>query len=241
VYGLQNKDTAIAVGEKGDFRFEHPKADITGLLKTIESISDMVRINHGLMPKYKDKTAPSGFALWMEKAGVIDRNRRRSQIIKEREQQLFNIITKLWNTHYTKSGEKRFSPNAKLEITYIEPKFPVDPKTQMETIIIEQKIRETGDRQSYRQLYPHLTEVEIKKAIKETREDMKETAEAKGEFQISVQKMFADEGLAGSDVSYKEDKQNKDEGVSGTKIDNRAKHAENSSKQSGKNGDLRGK
>lgn len=231
-------DTAIAVGEKGDFRFEHPNADITGLLKTIESISDMVRVNHGLMPKYKDKTSPSGFALWMEKAGVIDRNRRRGQLIKEREQQLFKVIAKLWNTHYSKSGNKRFSENAKLEVTYIEPKFPVDPKTQMETIIIEQKIRESGDRQSYKQLYPYLSDSDIKKAIKETRDDMEQRIQSQGEFDLNVAKMFDSNGL---EHPLGPAKKEPADGVGKSKIDNRAKHSEDSSKQAGKNGDQRGK
>lgn len=230
-------DTAIAVGEKGDFRFEHPKADITGLLKTIESVSDMIRVNHGLMPKYKDKISPSGFALWMEKAGVIDRNRRRGQLIKEREQQLFKVITKLWNTHYTKSGEKKFSENAKLLITYIEPKFPVDPKTQMETIIIEQKIRETGDRQAYKQLYPYLTDGEVKRAIKETREDMGDKMNTQAGFELEIGKMFSDNGLDHPIAPAKKQEAK----VSGNKIDNKAKHSEDSSKQKGKTGDLRGK
>lgn len=228
-------DTAIAVGEKGDFRFEHPKADITGLLKTIESVSDMIRVNHGLMPKYKDKTSPSGFALWMEKAGVIDRNRRRGQLIKEREQQLFKVIAKLWNTHYTKSGEKKFSENAKLDITYIEPKFPVDPKTQMETIIIEQKIRMTGDTAAYKQLYPFLTDIEIKKAIEKTREDKEANMEADSDFQLEQSKKYAAEDLEYPGVTSK----NPDIGIGGSKIDNRAKHSEDSSKQPGKTGDHR--
>jgi hypothetical protein len=232
-------DTAIAMGEKGDFKFEHPKADITGLVKAIETMTDMVRVNHGLMPKYRDKVSPSGFALWMEKSGVIDQNRRRGELIKEREKQLFQVIKKLWNAHYTKSGEKKFSENAVLEITYIEPKFPVDPKTQMETVIIEQKIRETGDRQAYRQLYPYLTEQEINKAIKETRDDMKDRIQSQGEFDLNVAKMFNEQNLSNSITSS--DKQSQDKEVTGSKIDNRAKHAEDSSKQPGKTGDQRGK
>lgn len=225
-------DTAIAVGEKGDFRFEHPKADITGLLKTIESITDMVRVNHGLMPKYRDKVSPSGFALWMEKAGVIDQNRRRGQLIREREQQLFQVIKTLWNTHYSKSGEKRFSENAKLEITYIEPKFPVDPKTQMETIIIEQKIRQTGDRQAYKQLYPWMSDSDIKKAIKETREDMEEHQEFLAETQLDIAKEYDEEGMVYSGVAAKPETE-----VTGAKIDNRAQHSQKSAMQPGKQGD----
>lgn len=225
-------DTAIAVGEKGDFRFEHPKADITGLLKSIETITDMVRVNHGLMPKYRDKVSPSGFALWMEKAGVIDQNRRRGQLIKEREQQLFQVIKKLWNTHYSKSGNRRFSENAKLEVTYVEPKFPVDPKTQMETIIIEQKIRQSGDTQSYKQLYPHMTDSEIKKVMKETREDAKIKTVEEAQTQLEIAQVYDANGMIYSGVAKKQTLD-----VSGAKIDNRAKHAADSAKQPGKQGE----
>lgn len=225
-------DTAIAVGEKGDFRFEHPKADITGLLKSIETITDMVRVNHGLMPKYRDKVSPSGFALWMEKAGVIDQNRRRGQLIKEREQQLFQVIKKLWNTHYSKSGNRRFSENAKLEVSYVEPKFPVDPKTQMETIIIEQKIRQSGDTQSYKQLYPHMTDSEIKKVMKETREDAKVKIVEEAETQLQIAQVYDANGMVYSGVAKKQTLD-----VSGSKIDNRAKHAADSAKQPGKQGE----
>lgn len=232
-------DTAIAVGEKGDFRFEHPKADITGLLKSIESITDMVRINHGLMPKYRDKVSPSGFALWMEKAGVIDQNRRRGSLFNEREQQLFQVIKKLWNKHYEKSGEKRFSDNAKLEITYVEPKFPVDPKTSMETIIIEQKIRETGDRWAFKQMYPWMDDSEIKKEIKQAREDQKDRIQSQGEFELDVAKMFDASGLEHPLGPAK--KPDPVGGVGKSKIDNRAKHSADSSKQPKKTGDQRGK
>jgi len=227
-------DTAIAVGEKGDFKFEHPKADITGLLKTIESITDMVRVNHGLMPKYKDKMAPSGFALWMDKAGVIDQNRRRGQLFNEREQQLFQVIKKLWNTHYSKSGDKKFSEDAKLEITYVEPKFPVDPKTQMETIIMELKIRQSGDTQAFKQLYPYMTDSEIAKLLKTTRKDASEQAHSETDTQLELADKYDEKGFDSPDMNKSELE------VSGSKIDNRAKHSEGSSIQPGKNGDGRG-
>lgn len=230
-------DTAIAVGEKGDFKFEHPKADITGLLKSIESMTDMIRVNHGLMPKYRDKVSPSGFALWMEKAGVIDQNRRRGQLFNEREQQLFQVIKTLWNKHYEKTGDKKFSENAALEITYIEPRFPMDPKTQMETIIIEQKIRQTGDTYAYKQLYPWMSEEEIKKAVKKTQQEMAENAKFQGEIELDIAKTFDSAGLQRDGSPKKETGPE----ASGAKIDNRAKHAEDSSKQKNKNGDQRGK
>lgn len=224
-------DTAIAVGEKGDFRFEHPKADITGLLKTIESITDMVRVNHGLMPKYRDKVSPSGFALWMEKAGVIDRNRRRGELIKEREKQLFQVIKKLWNTHYTKSGEKKFSEDAMVEITYIDPKFPVDPKTQMETIILEQTIRKSGDKYALRQLYPFMSEDDIESTIDETRENAAEQMTHDSDLQLGIAKKYDAAGLQFEGVAQKKPE------VTGSKIDNKAKHSQKSAKQPGKQGE----
>ena len=230
-------DTAIAMGEKGDFRFEHPKADIVGLLKTIESITDMVRINHGLQPKYKDKLSPSGFALWMEKSGVIDENRRRSQIFKEREQQLFEVIKTLHNTHYPKSADKRFAEDAALEVTYVEPKFPVDPKTQMETLAMENKILDEGDRESYKKLYPHLPDADINKLIDKRRKDKTEQAEFQAELNIELAKMYKEAGLeppAELAASKKEEPK-----VGKSKIDNKAKHSADSSKQPAKTGDQR--
>ncbi len=231
-------DTAIAVGEKGDFRFEHPKADIMGLLKTIESMTDIIRVNHGLRPKYKDKVSPSGFALWLEKSGVIDENRRRGQLFREREQQLFQVIKKLWNVHYNKSGEKKFSENAVLEITYVEPKFPVDPKTQMETIIIENKILDSGDRESYKKMYPYLSDQDINKLIKKRRDDKAEQVTADTDLAVEMGKKFLAAGLEPPPELGSTPKPEKD-GVGGTKIDNRAKHSEKSSVQPKKNGDQR--
>ncbi len=232
-------DTAIAVGEKGDFRFEHPKADIVGLLKTIESLTDIIRVNHGLRPKYKDKVSPSGFALWLEKSGVIDENRRRGQLFCEREQQLFQVIKRLWNVHYAKSGERKFSQNAVLEITYVEPKFPVDPKTQMETIIIENKILDTGDKESYKKLYPFMSDQDIEKMVKKRRADKTEQVEFDTELAVEMGKKFLAAGLEPPPELGSTPKPEKDDGVGKAKIDNRAKHSEKSSVQPKKNGDQR--
>ena len=58
-------------------------------------MSDMTRINHGLRAKYDNQLPASGFATMMEKMGVIEGNKRRSQLFGQREQQLFQIIKKL--------------------------------------------------------------------------------------------------------------------------------------------------
>jgi len=244
-------DTAIAVGEKGDFKFAHPSADITGLIKSIQSISDIVRINHGIRPKYADNIPPSGFALWMEKAGVIDENRRRGKLFKEREQQLFQVIKKLWNTHHSNSGDAKFSENSKLEVTYVEPKFPVDPKTKMEEITIESKLRDSGDKHVYKELYPHMTDIEIKKAVREHRKEKMEQAKEDAKVDVERAKILqeadiiaaqATEGLSSSSrtgvksssmssISMGGNGEEKENEVGKPKIDNRAKHAKDSSNQ----------
>ena len=107
-------DTAIAVGEKGDFKFAHPSADITGLIKVIESITDMVRINHGLKSKYKDTLPSSGYSLMLEKMGVIEDNIRRGKLFKEREKQLKNYGISITLKVAVKSLAKK--QNSKLHI-----------------------------------------------------------------------------------------------------------------------------
>ena len=237
-------DTAIAVGEKGDFKFEHPNADITGLIKVIQSMTDMIRINHGLRPKYKDTLPSSGFALLMEKIGVIEENIRRGKLFAERERQLFHVIKRLWNTHNKETGQDRFSEDADLAITYRPPEFPVDPKTSMETIIIENTILDEGDRNSYKKLYPYMSDADINKLIKQRRKDKLEQAEADVEVQIAQMTKLEAAGFdANSMDGGSKGKDAKDKGppVSKPKIDNKAKHSEESSKQPGKNGDTRRK
>ena len=237
-------DTAVAVGEKGDFKFAHPNSDIMGLVKTIHSITDMVRINHGLRAKYDQQLPASGFAAWIEKQGVIEDNIRRSKLFKEREQQLFQTIKKLWNTHHSKSGQKRFNEEARLQITYKKPEFPVDPKTQKEDLMMEQKLIETGDKRAIKKLYPYMSESDINKLIKSNRKDRLD--EAKHDVEVIAEQVEAlkekgyseDQALQiVTNVSTK--KQSPD--VTRPKIDNGAKHAEESSKQPGKNTDQRRK
>ena len=252
-------DTAVAVGEKGDFKFAHPSADITGLVKTIHSITDMVRINHGLRPKYDQQLPSSGFAILMEKIGVLQNNIRRSRLFKEREQQLFQVIKKLWNTHHNKNGDKRFSEESRLEVAYKQPEFPVDPKTKKEDLIMEQKILDSGDVVAIKKLYPHLTDADITKMIKARRKDRMEEAKFQAEIQVEQAKILQEAGIFTSQnnssatigdsratssstiTAQPKDAGGDAAGKVGPKIDNRAKHSEKSGVQPNKNGDPRGK
>jgi hypothetical protein len=251
-------DTAVAVGEKGDFKFAHPSADITGLVKTIHAITDMVRINHGLRPKYDQQLPSSGFALMNEKIGVLQNNIRRSRLFKEREEQLFKVIKRLWNVHHNKVGEKKFNEKARLIVTYKTPEFPVDPKTKKEDLLIEQKILDSGDVYAIQKLYPHKSDADIQKLIKSRRKDKLEQAKYEATLQVEQAKILQEAGIftsqnsssatidgtratQSSTVTAVPNIEQKNEDVTAPKIDNRAKHAEKSSIQPGKNGDPRAK
>lgn len=231
-------DTAIAVGEKGDFKFAHPSADITGLVRTIHSITDMVRITHGLRAKYEQQLPSSGFAMMMEKMGVIEDNVRRSRIFKEREQQLFEIIKKLWNTHHNKGGDEKFSEDARLEITYKVPEFAIDPKTKKEDLLMEAKLLDTEDSHIIGKLYPYMSDIEIQKLIKRRRTDRQNKAEFDAELQVSTGLTMQEHGLGADGSPQPPDSVGK---IPGSKMDNRAKHSEESSKQPGTNSDPRKK
>lgn len=234
-------DTAIAVGEKGDFKFAHPSADIMGLVKTIHSITDMVRINHGLRPKYDQSIPASGFAVLMEKIGVIQNNIRRARLFKEREQQLFQVIKKLWNVHNNKAGEKKFSEDSSLEVTYKTPEFPTDPKTKKEDLMMESKLLDTGDTHIIAKLYPHMSDAEIKKLLTKRRKDKEDQMVFEAEVQVKTGTMLQDAGLSADGSSAPPDSKDSKGGVGKPKIDNKAQHSEESSKQPGKNGDKRPK
>lgn len=234
-------DSVIAMGETGDFKFAHPSADITGLIKTIESLSDMVRVSHGLRPKFKDKLPSSGFALMMEKIGVMEDNLRRAKLFREREQQLFQVVKRLWNIHHSKSGEKKFNEKCRLDVIYKDPSFPVDPKTKMESIAMENNLLDTGDVETYRKIYSHYNEADIRKFIKKRRKDREEQVRFETELVIQQARMAEEAGfdpgliLGGKTQSIKEDK------IKIKDSDNKAKQSEDSSKQNGKNGDFRQK
>jgi hypothetical protein len=251
-------DTAVAVGEKGDFKFAHPSADITGLVRTIHSMTDMVRINHGLRPKYEQQLPSSGFAILMEKIGVIGNNVRRSRLFKEREQQLFETIKKLWNTHHQESGQRRFSESSRLEITYKIPEFPVDPKTKVEQIMMETKLMESGDTAAIKKILPHLTDAEVKAKLKEWKNDYQKQQLFKAKVEVEKAKLFQEAGIESSSfvnsvgsggvkstttgsTKVGSDSAAKEAGVAEPKMDNKVKHSEESSKQPARNGDQRAK
>jgi hypothetical protein len=242
-------DSIVSVGETGDFKFETPGADITGLTNTIYTMMDMVRINHGLQPKHNSKLPPSGAALMAAKVGVIEQNKRRQILFKEREQQLFEVVKKLWNAHWDgEKGAQLFSEDAELEIHYIEPEFSVDPQTKATTTKMKQDILFAGNHESIRSMYPHLDETAIQDFIKKSHQERIEQAERDAEIEAAKINKLKELG-----VDIESDKEVKVKGAAPTtdpkgsgdtqgpkpKIDNPIKHSEQSSIQPGRNGDGR--
>ena len=243
-------DTIVSVGESGDFRYEKPGADINGITNTIYTMMDMVRINQGLQPKHNSKLPPSGAALMSAKLGVVEQNKKRQILFKEREQQLFEVVKKLWNAHHNGEGKELFSEDAELEIHYVEPEFAVDPQTKAATVKMKQDIILTGNIDSIQEMYPHLDEIAAKELLKKTHRERIEQAERDAEVEAAKLKKMQDLGF---DVAADKEVQNRSSNPEvnpnqgnkaksdepKNKINNKAKHSEQSSIQPGKNGDNR--
>lgn len=104
--------------------------------------------------------------------------------------------------------------------------------TKLQTIITEQQIWNTGDVYSIKKIYPHISEDEIKKTIDQRRKDMEEQAHHEADKEIDVTKKKIDAGIS-PDPTEKKEENKPDLG----KVDNKVKHAEESSKQP-KKGDI---
>lgn len=223
-------DTMVSLGETGEFKFEHPGADIKGLVSTIYTMMDMVRINHGLRGKHNVSLPPSGFAVLAEKVGVIERNKRRAILFKEREQQLFQIVKKLWNVHNAEEGDL-FSDDAQLDVHYVEPEFVTDPTTKINALKQEQEILLTGNTALIKKLYPHLDDEGVAEKLKSFHEDRLQQAERDVEVNNYLADNLSDPAMMGGTPEKEE--------TTEPKIKDRAKHSRESSVQPGKNGDTR--
>lgn len=232
-------DTIVSVGETGDFKFENPGADITGLTGTIYTMMDMVRINHGLQPKHNSKLPPSGAALMAAKLGVVEQNKRRQILFREREQQLFEVVKKLWNAHWDgEKGAQLFSEDAELEVHYVEPEFAVDPQTKATTVKMQQELLNTGSYESIRKLNPHLDELAIKELIEKSHKERMDQAERDAEIEAAKINKLTELGVDPAVAAGGKPK-DKESDTPNPRIANPAKHAEQSSIQPGRNGDGR--
>lgn len=181
-------DVGIATGAEGDFKFESPNADLEGLTTVINHLEDWVRQTYHLTPKALQlKTSPqSGFSLWMEKLGVLENLNDRQELFREREMQLFEIVKRMWNLH---NPGRKFTDSCTIQITYKQPVFPVNPKDQLD--LLERKLADgfMTMEQAYKEMYPHLTEKEIKKLRSSVETDVMDRAKKQAEVdKISMPK-----------------------------------------------------
>ena len=210
---------------------------------------DMVRINHGLQPKHNSKLPPSGAALMAAKLGVVEQNKKRQILFREREQQLFEVIKKLWNAHHDgERGAELFSEEAELEVHYVDPEFAVDPQTKVATIKMEREIVNTGSIDSIKAMYPHLDEYSIRDLIKRSHKERIDQAEREAEIEAAKINKALELGVEiSADKEYRAQSStiNPNQGNKAQsddfkqRINNPIKHAEQSSIQPGKNGDGR--
>lgn len=210
---------------------------------------DMVRINHGLQPKHNSKLPPSGMALMSAKLGVVEQNKKRQILFKEREQQLFEVIKKLWNAHHDgEKGAELFSEDAELEVHYVEPEFAIDPQTRAATIKMEQELLNTGSYESIKAMKPHLDDYAVKELIRKSHQERIEQAKRDAEIEAAKINKARELGVVITDdpqyrVSTSSPNPDQDKKSQSDqprdKINNRVKHSEQSSIQPGKNGDHR--
>jgi hypothetical protein len=223
-------DTVVSVGETGDFKYVSPQADIKGLVTTIYTMMDMVRINHGLRAKHDQTRPTSGAAIQFDKLGVLEQNRKRSHLFKEREQQLFQIVKRLWNIHHEGTPEKKFNGDAELSVHYIEPDFAVDPQTKITTLKQEYDLLATGNTEVIRKLKPHLDDQGIKELLDNYHKDRMEQAKRNVEHDNYI--------VDNSSMPEAVEEGKPKDSIRKPKIENRAEHSLKSSIQP-KNGDPR--
>lgn len=238
-------DSLVSVGETGDFKFETPGADITGLTATIYTMMDMVRINHGLQPKHNSKLPPSGAALMAAKLGVVEQNKKRQILFREREQQLFEIVKKLWNAHHDgEKGTQTFSEDSELEVHYVEPIFAVDPQTKATTVKMSQDLINSGSHEAIKSLYPHLDDAAVEELLTNNHKERIKQAERDAEIEAAKILKAQELGVEISkdpeySISSSSGGDKEKDKAPNPKIANPAKHAEQSSIQPGRNGDGR--
>ncbi|MCK4820908.1 hypothetical protein KA005_34400, partial [bacterium] len=244
-------DTILSLGETGDFKFEKPGADIMGFTNTIYTMMDMVRINHGLQPKHNSTLPPSGAALMSAKLGVVEQNKKRQILFREREQQLFEVVKKLWNAHWDgEKGAELFSEDSELEIHYVDPEFAVDPQTRATTAKMELDILNTGNIEAIIKMNPHLDDRTAKDLINKSHKERLEQAKRDAELEAEKINKLRELGIdveSDKEIKTRPSAVNPDQGnkapaddkLPKQKINNARKHAEQSSIQPGKNGDQR--
>ena len=95
---------------------------------------------------------------------------------------------------------------------------------------MENKLLDSGDIRTYQSLYPHMSESDIRILINQRRRDKKEQTLFETDLLVESGKKLVQAGLDPSTLKNINEDSDK---VSNAKIDNRAKHSQDSSNQKG--------
>ena len=179
------------------------------------------------------------------KLGVVEQNKKRQILFREREQQLFEVVKKLWNAHWDgEPGAEKFSEDAELDVYYVEPEFAVDPQTRATTVKMNQDIVNSGSFDAIKKINPHLDDIAVKELVSKSHKERIDQAERDAEIEaakINKLKELGIDVVADGEIKLggEAESDSKETKAPKPKIDNSAKHAEQSSIQPGKNGDAR--
>jgi hypothetical protein len=114
-----------------------------------------------------------------------------------------------------------------LQVTYVPPKFPVEPKTQIEALLMENKLLDSGDRESYKKLYGHLSDSDINRLLAKRRKDKEEQVMFEADLEVKKGKLMQENGL--DPLGKAEGKKPEGKEVDKVDIDNKMKHSTDSS------------
>ena len=118
----------------GSFHFETPSPEIEGSLNKIRTTINMILYKYGLQnTQFSEQTGgeASGIALRIKNERLLERRKKELPFYIAGEQDLFEIIKKVWNTHAHEATNEYanvlFSDDTRLDIQIPEPETITDP------------------------------------------------------------------------------------------------------------------
>jgi hypothetical protein len=124
--------TLIELPEDGSIGYESQKAPIKDILEAISFLIAQAAISNGLsVSTLSTKTVRESGLAKVQQQRELEELRRDDIILwKKSEQQLFEMIRVVWNTH---NPGRKISDKAKLKVDFYDPKPIISAKDQAET------------------------------------------------------------------------------------------------------------
>lgn len=110
-----------------DFKFVSPDPKIADVLDAIKESVTRIAFNWGISPDQfrLSGTPASGFALRLQNLRLIEKRQDDVDLYAVWEQDLFNVMRTVWNTHVEQS--RQIPKDALLSVNFAELDFPEDP------------------------------------------------------------------------------------------------------------------